>query len=185
LDALDIDSAHLVGHSTGGAIGQHIALRAPDRLKSLVLSASWPGPTPLFIGTFDTRRDVLRNSGVPDYMMVGTLLACPAWWLQERFDSAEDFLRSRIDGFPGLETELSRLNAVMTHDLRQQIAAIRTPTTVICAQDDQLTPPGMSQELAERIPEAQLTILERGGHFCPVTVPQRYNEVLLTALRSA
>jgi aminoacrylate hydrolase len=105
--------------------------------------------------------------------------------LQERFDSAEDFLRSRIDGFPGLETELSRLNAVMTHDLRQQMAAIRTPTTVICAQDDQLTPPGMSQELAERIPDAQLTILERGGHFCPVTVPQRYNEVLLQALRSA
>ena len=75
MDALGLDSAHLVGHSTGGAIGQHIALRAPARLRSLVLSASWGGPTPLFVQTFATRRDVLINSGVQNYLMVGTLLA--------------------------------------------------------------------------------------------------------------
>ncbi len=182
MNALDIEQAHLVGHSTGGAIGQHIALRTPERLKSLVLSASWAGPTPLFIDTFNMRRDVLINSGVLNYMMVGTLLASPAWWLQERFDSAEEFLRTRIETFPGLETELGRLNAVMTHDLRHRVADIRTPTTVICARDDQLTPPPMSEELADRIPDAQLRILERGGHFCPVTVSKRYNEVLLETL---
>jgi aminoacrylate hydrolase len=182
MDAMNIERAHLVGHSTGGAIGQHIALRAPERLQSLVLSASWAGPTALFIETFRARRDILINSGVRNYMIIGTLLASPAWWLQERFESAEAFLKTRIEHFPGLETELARLNAVMTHDLRHQIAAIQTATTVITARDDQLTPPGLAEELADRIPNAKLHLLERGGHFCPVTVTEQYNEVLLQAL---
>ena len=73
MDALGVERAHLVGHSTGGAIGQHIALREPGRLASLVLSASWAGPTPLFLQTFHTRRDILVNSGSLNYLMVGTL----------------------------------------------------------------------------------------------------------------
>ena len=37
MDALRIEAAHFVGHSTGGAIGQVIALDHPRRLRSLVL----------------------------------------------------------------------------------------------------------------------------------------------------
>ena len=182
MDALRIESAHLVGHSTGGAIGQHIALRDPRRLKSLVLSASWAGPTPLFEQTFKMRRDVLVNSGVQDYFMVGTLLASPAWWLAERFQSAEDYFRERVADFPGLDVELGRLNAVTTHDLRAKIAAIRVPTLVICARDDQLTPPSMSEELAQAIPGAEHVVLAEGGHFCPATVTSAYNSAVLEFL---
>lgn len=179
MDALGIESAHFVGHSTGGAIGQHIALREPHRLRSLVLSASWAGPTPLFVQTFQTRRDVLINAGPLNYLMVGTLLAAPAWYLAPRFRSAHDFFSARLAEFPGLDVELGRLNAVMSHDLRHRIGDIRVPTFVIGARDDQLTPPGLSEELAQRIPGAQLHLLAEGGHFCPQTVTDRYNEALL------
>mgnify|MGYP003388691416 CR=1 FL=1 len=54
---------------------------------------------------------------------------------------------------------------------------------VICARDDQLTPPGMSEELAQRIPGATLTMLPEGGHFCPVTVTETYNECILAFLQ--
>jgi aminoacrylate hydrolase len=184
MDALQLDSAHLVGHSTGGAIGQHIALKAPSRLKSLVLSASWAGPTPLFVQTFMTRRDVLINSGPLNYYMVGNLLACPAWWLQPKFRSTQEYFAERLSEYPGLDVELGRLNAVMSHDLRHRVREIKVPTLVICARDDQLTPPGMSEELAQLIPGARLEVLPEGGHFCPATVTDRYNECILGFLEA-
>lgn len=184
MDALGIERAHFVGHSTGGAIGQHLALRVPQRLKSLVLSASWAGPTPLFVQTFQMRRDVLVNAGPLNYLMVGTLLATPAWYLAPRFNGAQDFFSARLAEFPGLEVELGRLNAVMSHDLRHRIGDIRLPTFVIGARDDQLTPPGLSEELAQRIPGAKLHLLDQGGHFCPQTVTERYNEAVLGFLRA-
>ncbi len=78
MDALRIDRAHLCGHSTGGAVGQHVALRYPDRLGRLVLSGSWCGPDALFVETFRLRRQVLITCGPQAYYLLGTLLAAPA-----------------------------------------------------------------------------------------------------------
>ncbi len=184
MDAMKIESAHFVGHSTGGAIAQNIALSHPERVRSLILSASWAGPTPLFIDTFHVRRDILINAGVKHYMMVGTLLSAPAWTMTDSYTGMDEFLADRIKNFAGLETELARLNAVMTHDLRYRVAEITAPTGVISAKDDSLTPPSMSAELAERIPNAKRVLLPEGGHFCPVTVTADYNEKLLEILDS-
>ena len=183
MDVLQLERVHLVGHSTGGAIGQHIALRAPERLASLVLSASWAGPTPLFLQTFHTRRDILINSGPLNYLMVGTLLATPTWYLHDRFTDTRSFFETRMAEFPGLEIELGRLNAVMSHDLRHRLNEIRVPTFVIGARDDQLTPSTMSQELAQLIAEARIHLLREGGHFCPQTVTAEYNAAVLDFLR--
>ena len=182
MDGLKISSAHMVGHSTGGAIGQHIALTNPERLKKLVLSASWCGPDPLFIQLFETRRQVLISCGPSAYLFMGTLLATPAWYLQSRFASSRDFMESRLKDFSGLEIELSRLSAVMSHDLRSHVHKIKTQTLVIGAEDDQITPPGFSQELAERIPGAKSVLLPKGGHFCPMTVAETDNQHILSFL---
>ena len=188
MDALGIERAHLVGHSTGGAIGQHLALRCPDRLHSLVLSGTWAGPSPLFIELFKLRRDVLINCGLKQYLLLGTMLATPAWHLQQHFTNAEDFLVDRMRNAPEFHVELGRLNAVMTHDLRHRLAEIRVPTAVICARDDQIVPEPLATEPAHLIPGALLEILPEGGHFCPQIVAATYNRALLRlldALRSA
>ena len=182
MDKLKITAAHMVGHSTGGAIGQHIALKHPERLKKLVLSASWCGPDPLFIQLFETRRQVLISCGPSAYLFMGTLLATPAWYLQTRFTSSQEFLEGRLKDFPGLEIELSRMSAVMSHDLRSHVHNIKTPTLVIGAEDDQITPPGFSAELAQRIPGAKLVLLPKGGHFCPMTMAETYNQHIINFL---
>jgi len=46
MDALKFEKIHLVGHSTGGAMGQVAAIKYPDRLLSLVIYASWTKATP-------------------------------------------------------------------------------------------------------------------------------------------
>ena len=183
MDALDIEAAHVVGHSTGGAIAQHLALRTPDRVRSLVLSSSWAGPTPLFIELFELRRKILLDAGAESYLFSGTLLVTPAWAIEDSYPGREWIVAERLKVFPGVEAELGRLNAVMTHDLREEIQEIRVPAGVISAKDDVLTPPGMARELAERIPGARRVMLQEGGHFCTLTVADRYNDELSRLLR--
>ena len=50
MDHLGIEKAHLVGHSTGGAIGQTLAVLHPERLISLVIYASWTKADPSSVG---------------------------------------------------------------------------------------------------------------------------------------
>ncbi len=155
MDALDIERAHVVGHSTGGAIGQFLALHHPQRLERLVISASWAGPTELFLETFRLRRQVLLTQGPQAYYFLGSLLASPADVLRPAFTSL---------------------------DLRSHLHRIRTPSLVIGAEDDQLTPPGMQREVAELIPGARLQILPRGGHFYPVNSADAFNRLVLDFL---
>lgn len=182
MDGLGIGQAHYVGHSTGGAIGQHIALSAPERLARMVLSCSWAGPDTYLTELFRTRREILISCGPLAYLTIGTYLAMPSRYLQPQMTSARAFMEERLATFPGLEVELSRINAVYTHDLRTRLHAITVPTLCIGAMDDQLTPPGFTQELARLIPNAKEHLLDYGGHFCPMVVPEIYNKVVLDFL---
>jgi aminoacrylate hydrolase len=182
MDTLGIAKASLVGHSTGGAIGQHIALKAPERLDKLVLSCSWAGPDAYFQQLFRTRREILINCGPVAYFTIGTMLATPSSYLQPRMTSTRDFMTERMAAFPGLEVELSRLAAVVSHDLRSQVHRITQPTLCIGARDDQITPPGFTEELGRLIPSAQTHLLDQGGHFCPIAATDAYNTRLLEFL---
>jgi len=183
MDALDIESAHLLGHSTGGAIGQHIALKSPERINKLVLSGSWAGPDAYFTQLFVARREILINCGPAAYITMGSYLATPAWHLQGQISSPRSFLNDRVKAFPGLEVELSRLAAVVAHDLRSQVHKISHNTLAIGAKDDQITPFSFTEELADKIPNASLIMLEHGGHFAPMTSSAEYNQHILNFLR--
>jgi aminoacrylate hydrolase len=185
MDAMGIGKAHLLGHSTGGAIGQHIALRWPDRLDRLVLSCSWAGPDAYLEQLFRTRREILINCGPLAYYTTGTYLAHPGAYLQAQMTDARAFMEARMAAWPGLEVELSRLAAVAAHDLRTHVHKITHPTLCIGAKDDQITPAGFTEELAQLIPGAALHLLPYGGHFCPMTETVAYNVRVLQFLRSA
>lgn len=185
MDALEIAKAHLVGHSTGGAIGQHIALRWPERLDRLVLSCSWAGPDAYFEQLFRSRREILINCGPLAYHTMGTYLAHPGAYLQAQMKDARSFMEARMAAWPGLEVELSRLAAVAAHDLRSRVPQIGHQTLCIGAADDQITPSGFTEELARLIQGAELHLLARGGHFCPVVETEAYNARVLQFLGSA
>jgi len=184
MDALNIQNAHFLGHSTGGAIGQHIALKSPERINKLILSSSWAGPDPYFIQLFAARREVLINCGPAAYITMGTYLATPAWHLQDQISSPRSFLNDRVKAFPGLQVELSRLAAVVAHDLRSEVHNIQHTTLAIGAKDDQITPFSFTQELADKVPNAAMVMLQHGGHFAPMTCADEYNQHILSFLQN-
>jgi aminoacrylate hydrolase len=184
MDALEIDAAHFVGHSTGGAIGQVIALDHPERLRSLVLSATWAGPDPYFRRLFESRRQTLIDSGIEAYLRASSLVQTTPWWVSRNDEFLTDLHRVQAAGAAPVEVLVSRIDAILKHDRRLRLLEIRVPTLVIVAQDDMITPRFYSDELASRIPGAKLVVLETGGHYAPVIHSEPYNAAVGGFLRS-
>lgn len=179
MDHLKIAQAHLVGHSTGGAIGQTLAAIRPDRLKSLVIYASWTKADPFFRRVFEARRTLLTASGAAAYVRSTPIFLYPDWWVNKNIDLLEEREKIAIPGFPEPEIVASRIDAVVDFDRTADLANMKTPTLVICAKDDILTPPYFTRELACRIPGAELFLLERGGHCASETCTNEFNEAVL------
>ena len=182
MDRLGIARADIVGHSLGGAIAQHIAVHAPERVNRLVLSASWAGPHPAFLELFELRKQVLQKCGPAAYMLQGNLLGNPGWWAMDHHEAMQAGIAARLASFAGVETEMDRMDAVTAHDLRDKVGRITVGTLVICARDDAITPLPLSEELARLIPGARLEVLVAGNHFAPVTVPDDYRARLAAFL---
>lgn len=174
LDRLGIARADIIGHSLGGAVAQHIAVHAPDRVGRLVLSASWAGPTPYFEALFDLRKQVLQTCGPAAYMLQGNMLGNPGWWAMANHATMMAGIEARLQAFAGVDIEMERMDAVCGHDLRDKIPSIKAETMIICAQDDSITPLPLSEELAGLIPGARLVKLDTGNHFAPVTSPHAW-----------
>jgi aminoacrylate hydrolase len=170
-------TAVLVGHSMGAAVCQHAALAYPDRVSGLVLSAAWAGPDPAFTALLHARREILRHAGAEAYLLASTGIASQP-------GSAESHLAGLAERARELDvsTELARLDALASFDLRTEIAGISQPVEILAVADDQLTPVTMAEDLLARLPDAQLTTLAVGGHLAPRSQPAAFNAALLRAL---
>ena len=113
MDGLGIEAAHYAGHSTGGAIGQIIAQDAGHRLKSLVLSATWPGQDAYFNRCFEMRKLVLQTCGVLDYARISAINLWPAWWIAENDEELSRDNRAQAADHAPVEVMASRIDAIM------------------------------------------------------------------------
>ncbi len=178
MDRLGIERVHWVGHSTGGAMGQTVAQEHPDRLASLVLSATWAGQDSYFNRAFAARRAVLSTSGAADYARQSILTLLPPWYITqnpERIDELEGHLGG---GDQPVEIMQSRIDAICAYDRRAGMGDIKAPTLVIVAADDMVTPRYLSDELAENIPGAEKVVIPTGGHFVIHVETDAYNSAV-------
>ncbi|KQT14258.1 alpha/beta fold hydrolase [Ramlibacter sp. Leaf400] len=63
-------------------------------------------------------------------------------------------------------------------DARRHLPSLRCPVLVICGDDDQLTPPELSREIAQLAPSAELMLLPRCGHMLTMEQPHAVNHAL-------
>lgn len=183
MDHLKLDSAHLVGHSTGGAIGQTLAITAPQRIDSMVLYASWT-KTDAFMGRVMRARKALLQNGVDDYIELSPALLYPDWWLNNNPDKLAALDQATKAGFPSASIAASRCQAIIDFDRTSELHRIDRPTSILCARDDFLTPLYFSEELARKIPGARLKVLDKGGHAVSQVDPAAFNTAVLELLQS-
>jgi pimeloyl-ACP methyl ester carboxylesterase len=173
MDALGLDSAHLVGASMGGMISQTIALDHPERVRSLVSIMSTTGdrnvgnPTDeatqaLLAPPPRTREDAMERA-VSTYGVIGS----PGFPLDEaglRDRAAMSWDRSIHDP-KGVIRQLAAI--IASGDRTGRLSEIDVPVTVIHGADDALISVSGGRATAKAIPGAELEVIEGMGHDLP------------------
>jgi len=111
------------------------------------------------------------------------LFLAPPWWVSANDAAIAEAHHGVAAAAAPVDVMASRIDAILAFDRRARLGEIRTPTLVVVAQDDMVTPRFYSDELAERVPGAKLVVLDGGGHFAPQVSSGPYNAAVGAFLR--
>jgi aminoacrylate hydrolase len=179
MDALGIAKAHVIGHSTGGAIAQVLAIEHPARLASTVIAASWTKADAYFRRLFALRKEILARLGPATYLQAATLLLYPAFWIARNNEKLRQLEAQSLATFSPPEVVMARIDAVLAFDRSAELERVRTPTLIVGAQDDVVTPAYFSEELARLIPGAEIKVFAQGGHCFTQVMAREFNQAVL------
>src|SRR5690349_5073672 len=118
IDELGFAKVHWCGHSTGGAMGQVLAISQPDRIDRLVLSATWAKTDAFFRRLFEVRAQALKDLGPAAYQKGSALVLNSPSWIRDHDAELAAMEAKANETIPVPEIVLSRIAAIVAHDRR-------------------------------------------------------------------
>jgi len=169
LAAVGWDTAHVAGASMGGSVALQFAVLYPQRVRTLGLvdTTAWYGPEA-------AKNWGWRASEAQEKGLAGLIGFQQTRWFTDRFrEERADLLALCSNAF--LSNNVSCFAATCgmlgAFDLRQQLASLRIPTTVIVGEEDYATPPDMARVLQQGIAGSTLLIVPKARHLTFVERP--------------
>ncbi|MEZ5667050.1 MAG: acetoin dehydrogenase dihydrolipoyllysine-residue acetyltransferase subunit [Alphaproteobacteria bacterium] len=174
LDVIDVDKAHLVGHSLGGAIAIAVAAAAPGKVASLTLvsPAGLGGEINMdYINGFIGAQR--RNDMKPVLQM---LFGVPELVTRDMVNEVLKF--KRLDGVEGALKTISGAvfaGGKQAAQLRDQLAGLAVPVRIIWGELDRILPPGHGDGLAGNV---KVTKVGKVGHMAHMEVAADVNKMV-------
>jgi 3-oxoadipate enol-lactonase len=182
LKHLKIEHPHFVGLSMGGMIGQTFALKYPGAFQSMTLADTTSRYPAEAQAAWQERIRIVEAQG-----MAPLVQATLERWFTESFRKnqpdkvkrvASLIVNTPVSGYAGCCAAIPKINAT------SRLKEIRTPTLVICGNDDAATPPAMAREIQENIPGARLALIPQAAHLANIEQPEAFNRALADFLSS-
>jgi pimeloyl-ACP methyl ester carboxylesterase len=167
LQALAIDSAHVLGVSMGGMIAQELALAHPELVRTLTLGCTYCGGE----GSELASPEVVQR--LSEALMSGDRMrALRAGWeinmgpgMVGDEDAYARFLEISEQYAVAVPVVMAQMQACLAHDTRERLGELAVPTLVIHGTEDQLLPAQNGRLIASLVPGARLEIMEGVGHM--------------------
>lgn len=165
----------LCGASMGGMIAMEAARQAPERIAGLALLGTNAAPE-----TEDMRQ--LREAAIELFAQdrVREVIepnVAFAFYPGNAGALAQPYLDFVLEA--GAQQLIAQNRAVIARpDARLHLAGLHCPVLVMCGEDDRLTPPECSREIAQLVPNARLVMVPRCGHMLTMEQPEVVNAVL-------
>lgn len=180
IDGLNIEKAHILGASFGGFVAQEFALRFPSRVNKLVLACTSAGGADHVRPEAEILRSFTPN---PEYS-VGEQIrrffrpAFTSGFQVEHPETIEKVCRLREENEVSEETYLGQLQVAFSIDFADRLGEIKHETLVITGDCDNLVPMQNSENLAAKLPNAELKIIKGGSHMVFVENAGEFNKIV-------
>lgn len=185
LDHAGVDDAHVVGASMGGVISQLMALRHPDRVRSLTLACT-------ACRHHQWRKELLAEwAHVAQTRGMGAMTKEAARWMIgprsfRRLNPAIGWMGPLALSRPAhaFAGQVAGILALDDH-LRDKLHQVTVPTMVMVGNQDILTPRGDAEEIAELVPTAELVVISGAAHGFMIEHGTTFNRILIDFLHRA
>ena len=186
IEHLDVGPVHYAGLSMGGFVGQRLAARRPDLVRSLILIDTSAGPEdPDKIKRYQLMAAVYGVLGFrPLRSQVSPIMFTPAWlktsagketertWVAELLPLNRKGVKKAIRGVT------DRL------PIADELGAVTAPTLVIVGSEDTATPVAKAEAIAAGIKDSRLDVLTGVGHVSTLEDPDRVTSLMREFLSS-
>lgn len=189
LDALGLDSAHIVGVSMGGAIAQTMAIEHPHRVRSLTSMMSTTGdmkvgqPTPATLKAIFSRPPPTNRQEVIDQQVRASSVVGSPGYPAEPEAVAERAGRAYDRGYDPVGVARQAIASVASGDRTDLLHHLDVPTLVIHGLDDAMCDVSGGRATADAIPQSKLVLIEGLGHNLPPGVWPRIADHIAEVVR--
>lgn len=180
LDDLKIEKANVLGASFGGFVAQEFALTFPERLDKLILACTSMGganhvkPDIEILSAFTSDPNLTVSERIRKFIR-------PAFtdkFNAENSEEVEKVCQMRESNEIADAVYYAQLQVAFSFDTSKKIGAIENETLVISGDKDSVVPMQNSVNLAEKLPNATLKIIENGSHLFFVENAVEFNDLV-------
>jgi pimeloyl-ACP methyl ester carboxylesterase len=180
LDALELDTVHVLGISMGGMIAQELALAHPERLWTLALGCTYCGGPGSRLMPEENLRKLAEGMASGDRgkaIQAGyEVNLSPAFRAEEGNFAAFEAMATSV---PARRATIElQMQAILGHDTSARLGEISLPTLIVHGTEDGVLPVENGKLIASLMPEAHLELLEGVGHMFWWEQPERSAELL-------
>jgi len=177
LSALDIGSVHVMAHSMGTIVAQHLAVRSPGTVKSLALFGPLAAPPDAARPNIVARANAARG-GAAAMQEIADAIVKGATSIQTKEQQPavlalvrESVMRQSPEGYAQSCTALAEAQSAA-------LERIDVPTLLVTGDQDGVAPVANVQAMQARIAGSRLVVLEGCGHWTTFEQPQRCVQAL-------
>ncbi|MFX1358031.1 MAG: alpha/beta fold hydrolase [Promethearchaeota archaeon] len=198
MDYLEIEKAHIGGHSLGGMIAQRFAIKHPERLNKLVLLGTF-AKLPLDKSGFE----MYKNSQLANYEakvkdptkafydkvkqrftrgFYKKMVENPKEKFHNLFTTEELMRFENTKGTSKSQDIMNLIHSIINHNTLEHLHKIKNQTLILVGEKDRLAPLISGQAMHQRIPNSKLKIII-GGHWFTLESAPEVNQLILEFLK--
>jgi len=203
MDYLEIEKAHIIGHSLGGMIVQNFILKYPHRTNKVILINTLSGITlpgvpnekgiEMYRKNAITSLKELMKDPINKFLEGAKRSYSRSFWKlmvenpKKKFHgiwSVEDLVQEKLNNPTTVKDINNQVEALKTHNVYERLPLIRNKVLILAAEKDKTCTTTMNEKTHELIPNSKLIIIEKAAHQSILEKAPEVNKFIIEFLKS-